>query len=120
MELKEIINKKTWEDFSLSCSPNNFLQSWNWGEFNVSLGRQIYRWGVFNKGKLRAVCLGIVLSTKLGNFLYIPRGPILADWEDQKLLEFLVVELKLIAKDTDWVFIKIEPPILPKSRTLGF
>lgn len=111
MELKEIINKKIWEDFSLSCSPNNFLQSWNWGEFNLSLGRQIYRWGVYKEGKLQLICLGIVQATKLGKFLYIPRGPILFDWNGQEIFEFLVRELKSLAKTSSLTFIKIEPPI---------
>ena len=111
MEIKEITNKSLWENFSLSCSPNNFLQSWNWGEFNQALGRKIYRWGVFKGEELQAICLAVVQTTKLGNFLYIPRGPILSDWEHNKAFDFLALKLRQFAKNEDWIFIKIEPPI---------
>ena len=111
MEFKEITDKNTWEKFSLRCSPNNFLQSWGWGEFNQSLDRKIYRWGVYRDRELELICLGIVQTTKLGKFLYIPRGPILSDWDNQEILEFLVKQIKIVAKASDWIFIKIEPPI---------
>lgn len=106
---REINNKKTWEIFSLSSSPNSFLQSWGWGEFNLALGRKIIRFGVFDEDKLIAICLAVRHNTRLGNFLYIPRGPILNNWENHKILDSIIENLKKEARSC--AFIKIEPPL---------
>jgi len=45
-ELKEIKDKKTWEDFLSSVKNKTFLQSWNWGIFNEKIGNNILRYGV--------------------------------------------------------------------------
>jgi lipid II:glycine glycyltransferase (peptidoglycan interpeptide bridge formation enzyme) len=111
MQIKEISDKKIWEDFSLSTSPNNFLQSWNWGMFNQSLGRKIYRFGLFNGENLIGIFLVQKQLTRLGNYLYVPRGPILSEWSS-KLLEPIVNQLKEVALAEKCIFIKIEPPIV--------
>lgn len=109
--INEIANKNIWENFSLSSSPNNFLQSWNWGDFNVELNRKIFRLGIFDQEKLIGICLVIKQITKLGNYLYVPRGPILQNWHSQKAFEKLVFYLKNLAKTEKCTFIKIEPPV---------
>lgn len=110
-QIKEIDSKETWENFSLSCSPNSFLQSWDWGEFNRELNRKVFRLGVYEKGKLVGICLVIKQITKLGNYLYIPRGPILENWHKDEEFDQLVNFLKDLAKSEGCIFIKIEPPI---------
>ncbi len=110
MQVKEITNKAMWEDFSLGASPNNFLQSWNWGEFNSQIGKTIVRLGVFQDDKLIAIALVIVQPTSLGSYLYIPRGPIANHFGENTLKE-LLVELQNIAKKYNCIFIKIEPSL---------
>jgi hypothetical protein len=36
-KLKEIKSKKVWEDFLSSVEEKTFLQSWNWGSFNMKI-----------------------------------------------------------------------------------
>src|SRR4030042_2509384 len=92
-EVREIADKKTWEDFSLNSHPNSFLQSWNWGEFNLQIGRKIWRFGVFKDGQLAAINLAIRHETRLGNYFYCPRGPVF-DWKDPKVFDSLLSKLK--------------------------
>lgn len=123
-EIKEIGSKETWEKFSLNSSPNTFLQSWNWGEFQRSLGRKIWRLGIYktknhasSRPGLELVGIGLVVKyeTKLGNYLYVPRGPIL-DWKNLKSFDVLFEELKKTAKQEVCIFIKIDPLLEEKPE----
>mgnify|MGYP001563600926 FL=1 len=111
IEIKDLTDKETWEKFSLATSPNNFLQGWNWGEFNLALKRQIFRLAVYDNEQLVGVCLVVKQVTKLGNYLYIPRGPILRNWHKHEEFDQLTSYLKDLAKNEDCIFIKIEPPV---------
>jgi lipid II:glycine glycyltransferase (peptidoglycan interpeptide bridge formation enzyme) len=110
MEVKELNDKETWENFSLGTSPNNFLQSWSWGEFNKAIGKKIFRLGIYNSQKLFGIALILLQETKLGNFLYLPRGPIIQNLNENHI-KVLTKELKKIATENQSLFIKIEPPL---------
>jgi len=113
-EVKEVANKDAWEEFLLNSHPNIFLQNWNWGQFNLELGRKIYRLGVFERSRLIGVSLVIKYPTQLGNYLYSPRGPIL-DWKNTSALDQLIDKIRNIAKDEKSIFIKLDP-LLPESE----
>jgi lipid II:glycine glycyltransferase (peptidoglycan interpeptide bridge formation enzyme) len=113
-QIKEVVDKKNWEDFSLRSSPNTFLQSWNWGEFNHELGRKIWRHGIYSDKGLEGVCLAIQYESRLGNYIYCPRGPIL-DWRKSNLFKVLFEKLKEIGQEENCIFIKLDPPL--KSTT---
>ena len=49
MEIREIKDKKIWEDFLSRCEEKTFLQSWNWGEFQKMTGDKIWRLGVYQE-----------------------------------------------------------------------
>src|SRR3989344_2042883 len=117
--VKEINNKKVWERFSLRSSPNTFLQSWNWGEFNKSFGRKIWRLGVYSGEKLVGIALAIKYTSRFGDYLYCPRGPIV-DWKDQDRFKSLLDELKQIATKEKCIFIKIDPLLedTPQNRKI--
>lgn len=106
--VKEVRDKKIWEDFLLASSPNTFLQSWNWGEFAGSLGRKYWRLGLFDNQKLVGISLVLKYSTRLGNYLYVPRGPIL-NWSDKKGFSVIFDKLKEIAVGENVIFIKLDP-----------
>ncbi len=112
--IKEINSKEIWEKFSLEQHPNTFLQSWNWGVFNQEFGRKIYRLGVYETEKLVSIILLIKYETKLGNYLYSPRGPLL-NWDDLDLLDQIIKRAKEIAEDEKAIFIKLDP-LLEESK----
>lgn len=113
LNFKEIISKEVWENFLLSCQEKTFLQSWNWGEFQIKEGNQIWRFGIFFDEKLIGVCLVISIAAKRGTFLFIPHGPVLMGGLSQKdtkeIFQALVEKLQEIAKEKGASFIRFSP-----------
>ena len=116
MEIIEINNKQEWEDFLLECEEKSFLQSFNWGEFQIKEKNKIWRLGIMSDNKLIAIALVIKFSAKRGTFLFIPHGPVLVNKFNEKsnkeILELLLVYLKNIAKEEKVSFIRVSPIIL--------
>ncbi len=111
-EIKEIGDKKKWENFLMGCDQKTFLDSWNWGKFQKKLGNKIWRLGFFKEGQLEAVALMVKIEAKRGTFLFIPHGPNLKtpNKETKKqVLEVLIEKLKRIAKKEKVSFIRFSP-----------
>jgi len=91
--------KETWNQFVIKNS-GSFLQSWQWGEFQESLNRKIWRIQVDN---LKA--LVIKYDLPLGkNYLYCPYGPI-----GKGNFNNFLTEIKKIDQQEKSIFFKIEP-----------
>lgn len=108
--IKQIDNKKIWEDFMSLHPETNFLQSWYWGEFHKNLGNDIQRTGFYKNNKLIGVMLSVVENAKRGRYLTVPGGPII-DWTGPDLVNSFVNEIKRIAKDTNCVFVRVRPQL---------
>lgn len=107
----EITDKKSWEEFLASHEEANFLQSYYWGEFHEALGGVVKRLGFFRDGKLEGVMLCLVEDAKRGRYLTVPAGPII-DWQDKKLVELFVEEVRKLAKEMGCVFIRVRPQLI--------
>ena len=93
-------HKIEWNQF-ISQNNGSFLQSWQWGSFQESLFRKI--WRIETQG-----LKGLVIKYNLPmgkNYLYCPRGPV---GPSSDLKSFLK-EVKQIAKQEKSIFFKIEP-----------
>ncbi len=108
--IKNVSDKKTWEDFILSKNEANFLQSWSWGEFHKSLSKQIFRSGFFENNKLVGIMLSAVEPARRGKYITVPGGPII-DWGNKNLVESFSSEIKRIAKENNCVFIRVRPQL---------
>ncbi|MEK7517429.1 MAG: peptidoglycan bridge formation glycyltransferase FemA/FemB family protein [Patescibacteria group bacterium] len=108
--IKQIDNKKIWEDFMSLHPEANFLQSWYWGEFHQALKNNIQRTGFYEGSKLVGVMLSIVEDAKRGRYLTVPGGPII-DWDKSDLIEAFVNEIKRIAKEQNCVFVRVRPQL---------
>jgi len=123
MKLIEITDKNKWNDFVGAQPHAEFLQSWEWGEFQEKVEGKIVRFAVEDVEKIIAVLALIKKSLPMKmNYFYSPRGPILNDelkirnvtqgvispWP-KKLYEFLFVEIKKIAAKAKVIFLRIEP-----------
>lgn len=118
MEIKEINNKKIWEDFLLNCQQKTFLHSWNWGEFQKSLGYKIWRWGIYEGEEWLSVALTIKHKARRGLFLLVPHGPVeKSNIKNQrsKILKVLLENLKELSKQERVDFIRISP-IFERSK----
>jgi len=108
LRIQEITNKEIWENFLKNCEEKTFLQSWNWGEFNVLMGDKIWRFGVYEGDGLIGVALVIKVKAKRGDFLFVPHGPVVIR---SKALVFktLMNKLKALAVAEKVNYIRIAP-----------
>lgn len=109
MEVKEILNKDTWENFLLNYEDKTFLQSWNWGEYNLEMGNKIWRFGIFKEDKLIGVALVLKIKAKRGTFLLIQHGPVINSLFKKEALSFFLEKLKKIGKEEKVDFIRMSP-----------
>ncbi len=102
MYIREITTQSEWKAAAHSTKTTEFLQSWQWGEFQAATGKKVIRLGIYNEeGVLEQGIEGFVHILGFGlKYLYIPR----ADVSDQ-----VVDLLKNYAKERGYVFIRVEP-----------
>lgn len=108
--IKNIEDKRIWEEFVLSKNEANFLQSWGWGEFHKALDKQIFRTGFFENNKLVGIMLSVVEPARRGKYLTVPGGPII-DWQNKDLVNAFAQEIKQIAKENNCVFVRVRPQL---------
>jgi lipid II:glycine glycyltransferase (peptidoglycan interpeptide bridge formation enzyme) len=104
-------NQKIWNDFVAASSYGSFLQSWEWGEFQESLGHQIFRLMILDKNQILGVVLLIKQPLFFGRFyLYAPFGPVLNIRNLKfQIGQMLMATIKKIAKKEKAVFLRFEP-----------
>lgn len=118
MEIKEINEKEIWEKFLLERKEKTFLQSWNWGEFNKSMGNKIWRLGGYENEKLTEVILAVKIVAKRGSYLLAQHC--------FGISEIFLKKLKEIGQKENCDFIRIASLLekneenIKKIRSLGF
>lgn len=107
-----MINSSTWNQF-LIHEKGSFLQSWEWGEFQKSLGKKIWRLQFQNSELLGQV---LVIKENLPlhlSFLYVPFGPTiltsLSLRKRKEVLQFLFDQMRRIGEKERLAFVRIEP-----------
>lgn len=99
MKIEMIQNKNIWEEFLLDCEEKTFLNSWNWGDFQLSLGNKIWRLGILERDKLQGIALVVKIEAKRGKFLFIAHGPNLKVKEEKNRKEYLEVLISQLRKN---------------------
>lgn len=126
--MQEIIHdeQNTWNK-SVLKNKGSFLQSWEWGEFQKSLGRKTWRFTIPNEDAETAseifpvLCIQYLFPLKK-SYLYCPRLTLnqAGDW--QKLMS----SLTSVTQEEYPLFLKIDPEIVHETlednffETLGF
>lgn len=124
MIIREIDDKKRWEDFVSECTEKTFCQSWNWGIFNQSMGDKVWRFGIFENEQLVAIAQVLKIKARRGSFLFVPHGPLIALGDKKEIIKSILEKLKDLAKTENVNFIRFSP-ILEVSdsnifKDLGF
>jgi lipid II:glycine glycyltransferase (peptidoglycan interpeptide bridge formation enzyme) len=109
MTIKEISEKKIWEDFLLNCIEKTFCQSFNWGEFNQTMGDKVYRFGIYDNERLIAVAQTIKIKAKRGTFLFVPHGPVILSGDNKEIIKTLLDYLKELGIKEKASFIRFSP-----------
>ncbi len=123
INLVEKTIRDQWNNFLID-NEGSFLQSWEWGVFQKSNRKKIWRLKAVDEGKIVALAL-IIKETFVAklNHLYVPFGPVykrgLSDIEKGEILQLILQSARSIAQKEKSIFLKIEPlkPIgsLPKN-----
>ncbi len=103
---REIIDQKEWNElYSQAISASGkFLQSWEWGEFQKSCDRKVYR--LSNDGAIAQIIeLPLPFNKK---YWFCPKGPLM-NHEPRTMNNTFIDELKICAKKAGAVFLCIEP-----------
>lgn len=115
----ELINTKAeWDSIAANperTSPSNILQSWAWGDFQESLGRKVWRIGVYeingDKKELMGLALAQLVTTKFRTHIYVSNGPIMNIQADMECFEKLLGYLKALAIQEKARFVRLDPLI---------
>ncbi len=94
-------NREEWNEWFLSHGQGEFLQSWEWGEFQKMAGREVKRWQGKENGEIKVQIQTVshILFLNI-NYVYIPRIDVEEKyWND--ILNLLSTE--------GYVFARIEP-----------
>jgi lipid II:glycine glycyltransferase (peptidoglycan interpeptide bridge formation enzyme) len=113
MQIIEVKNNENWDKFVGAQSHVEFLQSWEWGDFQEKVEGAVTRLGVYHNGEMVAAATLVKKSLPLGmNYFYCPRGAItISDlrFSISDLYNFLFSEIKKIAKKEKTIFLRFEP-----------
>src|SRR3989344_3102353 len=114
MSIVEITDRarEPWDAFVKQSAPDGgLLQSWGWGEVQHALGNKIFRLALLDdQGQFPAALLLIQHELHFEyNYLYGPRGPVMANGTSQELMELLGA-VKRIAREEKSFMIRFDPP----------
>lgn len=106
--VKPIADKNLWEQFRLKWSPESLFQSWDWGEVEKKVGKEVERIGLFHKNNLIGIAQIIFVNAKRGKFLHIRHGPILNSLDFEPWQYICNSLIKKAHEKQSW-FIRISP-----------
>jgi len=113
--------KDAWNEIAKG-SNGSFLQSFEWGEFKEASGHKIWRLAVTQTelrssdftSSFKILAIASVIKEKIpyiGNYLYVPHGPIFNTEKREKVMQLLQNELRDLAKKENAIFVRFEPRI---------
>lgn len=112
------LNREQLNSFLIGQKFSQFLQSYEWSEFQESVGQKVFRFGVEEEGKIISVITFFKKSIGLGRvYFYAPRGPIIfgckhdasCKLSDEEILDFILEEIKKIARQNNCIFLRFDP-----------
>lgn len=106
MAIKDINDKKEWEDFFHSFERKTFLNSWNWGDFRNRIGSGVWRKAVVANKRIESLFLVSRVDSKKGSFLLLSHCP--ASLSKEAFRES-IEEVVSLAKKEKVSFVRIAP-----------
>lgn len=101
------IEKSDYNNFVMQNEQGSFLQSWDWGEWQKTLGREVKRFWFTEAGEKVGTVQFVQMPLFFGKFYwYCPYGPILSE-KSKVESEKMIADLKMQFQDA--VFVRLEP-----------
>jgi lipid II:glycine glycyltransferase (peptidoglycan interpeptide bridge formation enzyme) len=110
MKIISIEDKQTWDAWVQQQENGLFLQSWNWGQFEQSLGNIVYYWGIFEAERMVGVSLIVAVRSKRGSYLECYGGPLFAEFTSEHL-DYWLEEVTQLAHQTKSCFLRLRLPL---------
>ncbi len=117
VKIIDAIVRETWDSFVAQRPEANFLQSWDFYEFNRARGLEIVRRIAIRDDEIVACYAGVVEHAKRGRHLAIAGGPIL-DWQDKATARAIINDIRAQAESLNCVFARIRPQCEISDKTL--
>lgn len=111
MKVITIDSKQQLDDFVGGEKFSQFIQSWEWGEFQKSVSGGVWRIGVEDNGKLVASAKILKKDLPMGkSYFYCGRGPVFLNesWSVEAAA-LLFGEIERLAKDEMVMFLRFDP-----------
>ncbi len=114
MEIKKIEDKKTWDKALKRFEYTTMFLSWEWGEFERSIGSNFENWGVFNGGSVVGLIPIKIIKAKRGKYIHLRHAPLI-DWDNKDVVGEVRKFILQRILDTGSHFARISP-LIPKSE----
>lgn len=117
MEVREINSPAELNNFIAANWGGQFLQSWDWGDFQISQNHQVWRLGIYEQNDLLASAQVILHPLPFSHaYLYIPHGPVfknnLSFLQKEKIVKLFLSKARDITIATNKkseIFLRLEP-----------
>jgi len=122
MKFDLVADKNVWNQLVGEKHPNQFLQSWEWGEFQKALGREVRRFKIDKDDFLVSLGQIVRYDLPLGfTYLYLPRGPLATGAAQNHAEEFLrIFQREVGGFFASPIFVRAESADFDFSRAPGF
>ena len=112
------LKREEFDEFARNHRYNSFYQSSDYADFSKANGQYNFHYLGFVDENNRLIGASLMLYKELFwgyKFAYAPRG-ILIDYENAKLINAVVANLKKLLKKQKFIFITIDPPIVASEK----
>src|SRR4051812_32440224 len=110
MKLRELqeVDRQVYSEFVRAHG--SFVQTWDWGEFQKSLGRQVFRYGLEDQktesSNLILTCQVLKYVELARSYLSVSYGPV-GHSVNTETLQFFLDEIERLHPES--IFIRVEP-----------
>lgn len=117
-----IDDRTQWESFVLEHSSAALFQSWSWGEVEQQLEHTIWRYGMYDNGRLIGLSQIMKVIARRATFLHVRHGPVF-DYNDtgtlrEKFQSFFEFMRDLGKREGAW-FVRVSPLIEDSEENRG-
>lgn len=103
-------DKEKWNEYVVAVPQGSFMQSWEWGEMQMSFGLPVWRLMVEEEGRLLGAALVIEREVLFGRcWLYVPQGPLYGG--EPRVWRLLHDKLRELGSGSKAIFIRCDPAL---------